>query len=47
MMASYVLRAAAQGYLAFAFTNTGPKILSHNGTYDRRFVFFNPSREAM
>ncbi|ELR16661.1 malate/Llactate dehydrogenase [Acanthamoeba castellanii str. Neff] len=31
MMASYVLRAAAQGYLAFAFTNTGPKILSHNG----------------
>jgi len=31
MMASYVLRTVERGFLAFAFTNTGPKILSHHG----------------
>lgn len=31
IMASYVLRAARKGFMAFAFTNTGPKILTHGG----------------
>jgi len=33
MMASYVLRTVERGFLAFAFTNTGPKILSHHGAH--------------
>eukprot|EP01136_Pigoraptor_vietnamica_P027996 Opistho-1_new@85013 len=30
-MWQYTVRAAKKGYIAFGFTNTGPKILSHGG----------------
>lgn len=39
-MASFTLRAARQGYIAMAFTNTGSKILSHSGT--RPYFGTNP-----
>ena len=39
-MASFTLRAARQGFLAMAFTNTGSKILSHGGT--RPYFGTNP-----
>jgi LDH2 family malate/lactate/ureidoglycolate dehydrogenase len=31
-MAAFTLRAAAKGFIAFAFTNTGPAMLSYNGS---------------
>ena len=39
-MAAYTLRAAAKGYMAFSFTNTGSAMLSYNGT--KKYIGTNP-----